>query len=93
MKVLSPLAKAGIKMSNLFFRRVKERAAHGIGTRMTDEIRADAREQAAIKEENTKMLERVLDFSERQVKDVTVPRPGSHGTGDGHASRRHSSHR
>ena len=45
------------------------------------------------REESTKMLERVLDFSERQVKDVTVPRPEVIGTGDGHAARRHPSHR
>ena len=32
MKVLSPLAKAGIKVSDVFFRRVKRAGAHGIGT-------------------------------------------------------------
>ena len=74
MKVLSPLAKAGIKVSDLFFRRVKERASPVVRQGMTDEIRAVIA-GGGEREESTKMLERVLSFSERQVKDVTVPRP------------------
>jgi putative hemolysin len=74
MKVLSPLAKAGIRISDLFFRRVKERASPMVRQGLTDEIRAVLAGGGA-REESTKMLERVLDFSQRQVKDVTVPRP------------------
>ena len=74
MKVLSPLAKAGIKVTNLFFRRVKERASTATKHGMTDEIRAMITTTDE-RDENIRMLERVLDFSERQVKDVTVPRP------------------
>ena len=73
MKVLSPLATSGIKITNLFFRRVKERAGPDTGHGMTDEIRAMLA-GASDRDDNTRMIERVLDFSERQVKDVTVPR-------------------
>src|SRR5688572_29588263 len=73
MKVLAPLATSGIKITNLVFRRVKDRAGPEATHGMADEIRAmlAGREDR----EETRMLERVLDFSERQVKDVTVPRP------------------
>jgi len=74
MKVLSPLAKFGIKISNLVFRRVKDRAGPDTPHGMTNEIRAMLAGNDA-REDSTRMLERVLDFSERQVKDVTVPRP------------------
>ena len=74
MKVLSPLARSGIKISNLVFRRVKERASAATKHGMTDEIRAMLASTTE-RDENTRMLERVLEFSERQVKDVTVPRP------------------
>jgi putative hemolysin len=74
MKVLSPLARFGIKITNLFFRRVKERAGPTTKHGMTDEIRAMLA-SAVERDENMRMLERVLEFSERQVKDVTVPRP------------------
>jgi putative hemolysin len=74
MKVLSPLARAGIKISDVFFRRVKERAPTASTQGLVDEIRAVIA-TGGDKEERTKMLARVLDFSERQVKDLTVPRP------------------
>ena len=74
MKVLSPLAKAGIRISDVFFRRVKERAPTASAQGLVDEIRAVIA-TGGDKEERTKMLARVLDFSERQVKDLTVPRP------------------
>jgi len=74
MKVLSPLAKAGIKVSDVFFRRVKERGPTASAQGLVDEIRAVIA-TGGDKEERTKILARVLDFSERQVKDLTVPRP------------------
>jgi len=74
MKLLSPLTKSGIKVTGVFFRRVKERAGSGSSkTLAADEIRAMIA-GADDREEAIKMLERVLEFSERQVKDVTVPR-------------------
>lgn len=72
MKVLSPLAKTGIKVSNLFFRRAKDgfpTASHSTG----DELRALI-SAAGDRDDRMRMLERVMEFSERQVKDVMVPR-------------------
>jgi len=75
MKVLSPLARAGIRVSGFFFRRVKQRATSTPEPTLTgDEIRAILA-GTTHREESTRMIERVLEFSERQVKDVTVPRP------------------
>ena len=75
MKVLSPLAKAGIKITSVIFRNVKDRAASSTTQPVTgDEIRAIIA-GGGDREGRTKMIERVLEFSERQVKDVTVPRP------------------
>jgi putative hemolysin len=75
MKVLSPLAKAGIKITSVIFRNVKDRTSAPTTQPITgDEIRAIIA-GGGDREERTKMIERVLEFSERQVKDVTVPRP------------------
>lgn len=74
MKVLSPLAKAGIRISGFFFRRVKNQTAPSGPTLTGDEIRAMIA-GTPHHEESTKMVQRVLEFSERQIKDVTVPRP------------------
>jgi putative hemolysin len=74
VKFLSPLAKTGIRITNLIFRRVKDRAASPATESVTGEIRAIIA-GAGDREERTRMIERVLEFSERQVKDVTVPRP------------------
>lgn len=74
MKVLSPLTRSGIKVTGIFFRRVKDRTSSVSRPQLTGgEIRAMLA-GADDREERTKMLERVLEFSERQVKDVTVPR-------------------
>jgi len=73
MKVLSPLAKAGIRVTGFFF-KVKRGPSTTEHTITGDEIRA-LLAGAGPREERTKMVERVLEFSERQVKDVTVPRP------------------
>jgi putative hemolysin len=73
MKLLSPLAKAGIKVAGVFFKHVK---GGGLSEHKqpatSDELRAII--SAGEGEERTRMLERVLDFSERQVKDAMVPR-------------------
>ena len=67
MRVLSPLAKAGIKVSGFFFRRVKNRApSPGEPTLTGDELRA-LLAGTSHREESTRMIERVLEFSERQV--------------------------
>jgi putative hemolysin len=73
MKVLSPLTKAGIKIAGFFFRHVKESGnSKQAAPATSDELRAII--AAGAGEERTRMVERVLDFSERQVKDAMVPR-------------------
>ncbi|HET9129884.1 MAG TPA: hemolysin family protein [Terriglobia bacterium] len=74
MKLLYPATRLGIKVAGVFYKHVQntERppadvaASHG-------ELRALI--TAGNREDQVKMLERVLEFSERQVKDVMVPRP------------------
>jgi len=73
MKLLSPLAKSGIKVAGVFFKHVKGGGfSEHAQPATTDELRAIIGTGAG--EERMRMLERVLDFSERQVKDVMVPR-------------------
>jgi putative hemolysin len=74
MKVLAPLATAGIRVSGFFFRRVKGGAPRTEPALTGDEIRSILA-GTSHREECTRMVERVLEFSERQVKDVTVRRP------------------
>src|SRR5262245_34712534 len=57
MKVLSPLARAGIRVTNLFFKRGKAGAPSAASPRITDEVRAMIA-GASDSAENTKMLER-----------------------------------
>jgi putative hemolysin len=74
VKVLYPLTKLGLKIASLFFSHVKK------GTQPARDTNATTAELRALiassenREEGMKMLERVLEFSERQVKDVMVPR-------------------
>jgi putative hemolysin len=72
MKVLSPLAKFGIKVSRLFFRHAKD-GSTGSETATGDELRAII-SAAGDRDDRVRMLERVMEFSERPVKDVMVPR-------------------
>jgi putative hemolysin len=72
MKILSPLTKAGIKVAGFFFKHVKEGGITETVPASSDELRALIASSAG--EERTRMLERVMDFSERQVKDAMVPR-------------------
>ena len=71
MKLLYPATKQGLKIAGFFFRSVKDNP-DPLSTSATDaELRALI---AGNTHERMKMLERVLEFSERQVKDVVVPR-------------------
>lgn len=73
MKLLSPLAKSGIKVAGVFFKHVQGGGlSEHTQPATSDELRAII--AAGAGEERTRMLDRVLDFSERQVKDVMVPR-------------------
>jgi putative hemolysin len=73
MKLLSPLAKTGIKVAGVFFKHVKSGGlSEHTQPATSDELRAIIASGQG--EERMRMIERVLDFSERQVKDVMVPR-------------------
>jgi putative hemolysin len=71
MKLFYPVTKIGVRISGFFFKSVKE-SSQAITSPATDaELRALINGN---RHENTRMLERVLEFSERQVKDVMVSR-------------------
>src|SRR6185369_697941 len=74
MKLFYPVTKHGLKVAGFFFRSVRQ-ASEG------EEISAaasDAELRALLdsnkSHEHGRMLERVLEFSTRQVKDIMVPR-------------------
>lgn len=71
VKVLYPLTQFALRVSAIFFKHPKEGAEPLIATGA--ELRAMI-SAAGSREEGIKMLERVLEFSERHVKDVMVPR-------------------
>ncbi len=73
MKLLAPLTKTGIKVAGVFFRHAKHGTAGSHEPATGGELRAIIA-AAGDRDERMRMLERVLDFSERQVKDVMVPR-------------------
>src|SRR6185503_12468485 len=72
MKLLAPLTKSGIKVTGVFFRHGKKESTEDVKAATGGELRAFIAEVG--EGERMRMLERVLDFSERQVKDVMVPR-------------------
>jgi putative hemolysin len=70
MRLFYPVTKYGIKIAELFFRSAQHIPDMGSGA-------SDAELRALLNtktHEHARMLERVLEFSERQVKDVMVPR-------------------
>jgi magnesium and cobalt exporter, CNNM family len=73
MKVLYPATRLGIKIAGVFYKHVQD------SSRPPADVASHAELRALIttgdREDQVKMLERVLEFSERQVKDVMVPRP------------------
>lgn len=71
MRIFSPLTRPSLKFAGLFYGRVKgvtESAGSGLSAA---EIRTLL---TGHKQERLNMLERVLDFSELQIKDVMIPR-------------------
>ena len=72
MKLFYPVTKYGLKVTGLLFRNVQQ----------TPEMMAEEASEAELRallnsnkgSEHSQMLERVLEFSQRQVKDVMVPR-------------------
>jgi putative hemolysin len=76
MTVLYPATKLGLRITGLFFRRVQERP-EPLSIAADAEIRAMVRGHRGTRTEGKdrmKMIERVLEFSELQVKDIMVPR-------------------
>ena len=70
MKLFYPVTKYGVKAAGFFFRNARDNPD---GVAASDaELRALL--DSSKRHEHSKMLQRVLEFSERQVKDVTVPR-------------------
>ena len=70
MKLFYPVTKYGLKIAGFFFRSVRQ-LPESIGSVSDAELRALLNSKH---HEHTQMLERVLEFSERHVKDVMVPR-------------------
>jgi len=73
VKVLSPATKLGIKVAGLFYKHVQQPSKPSQDVATHAELRSLI--TAGNREDQVKMLERVLEFSERHVKDVMVPRP------------------
>ena len=70
MRLFYPVTKYGIKIAGLIFRSAKHTPDAAAGA-------SDAELRALLNtktQEHARMLEKVLEFSERQVKDVMVPR-------------------
>ena len=73
MKLLYPLTAGTLKINSLFFRHSKQ-DNELTATATAAELRALIA-SSGNRQEGIKMIERVLQFSERSVKDVMVPRP------------------
>src|SRR6188768_434689 len=73
MKILSPATRLGIRVAGFFYKHVQDSTRPPADVTSHGELRALI--TAGNREDQVKMLERVLEFSERQVKDVMVPRP------------------
>src|SRR5262245_39386810 len=72
MKLFYPVTKYGVKIAGLFFHSV-QREPEAVANGASDaELRALLDSNKG--HEHARMLQRVLEFSERQVKDVMVPR-------------------
>src|SRR5690349_8127627 len=72
MKLFYPITNRGVRLAAFFFRSVDSRNESGPAAVATEaELRAMIQGN---NEEGARMLERVLQFSERPVRDVMVPR-------------------
>jgi putative hemolysin len=71
MTLFHPITKYGVRIAGMFFRSVREKP-ESVDTPVSDaELRALINSN---RQEHMRMLERVLEFSERQVRDIMVPR-------------------
>jgi putative hemolysin len=72
MKLFYPVTKYGLKVTGLLFRGVQQTSELMAAEASEAELRALLNSNKGY--EHSQMLERVLEFSQRQVKDVMVPR-------------------
>jgi putative hemolysin len=72
LKLFYPVTKYGLKITGLFFPSVRQAPETSTPGASDAELRALLNSNKC--HEHSRMLERVLEFSERQVKDVMVPR-------------------
>jgi len=71
MRTFYPVTKYGLKIAGLFFRSVRQGSETSVSGASDAELRALLNTK---RHEHSRMLERVLEFSERQVRNVMVPR-------------------
>jgi Hemolysins and related proteins containing CBS domains len=71
MRLFYPVTKIGVRIAGFFFRSHKAEAKTHASPQPDFDLRTVIQ---AHRQEGSKMLERVLEFSERQVKDVMIPR-------------------
>jgi putative hemolysin len=71
MRLTYPITKLGLVVSGFFFRAPKNGTPPAAVSATTDELRALV---SGVSHERIKIVERVLEYYERQVKDVMVPR-------------------
>jgi len=72
MNLFYPVTKYGLKITGLLFRTVQQTSEMMAADASEAELRALLNSNKHY--EHSQMLERVLEFSQRQVKDVMVPR-------------------
>ncbi len=71
MRLFYPLTKHGLKVTGFLFKGLSEKPDSMAASASDAELRALINGN---RQDHSRMLERVLEFSERQVKDVMVPR-------------------
>lgn len=71
MTMFYPITRHGIRMAGMFFRSVRENPESIMAPVSDAELRALINSN---RQEHMRMLERVLEFSQRQVRDVMLPR-------------------
>jgi putative hemolysin len=71
-KLFYPVTKYGVKVAGFFFPSVRKSAGMMPVAASDAELRALL--ESSKRQDHSRMLQRVLEFSERQVKDVMVPR-------------------
>ena len=71
MWLFYPVTKHGVRLATFFFRGVRDNPSALASSVSDAELRALINSN---RHEHSRMLERVLEFTERQVKDVMVPR-------------------